>query len=396
MAMTGNITTDTTELIQTYFRKLALKSEKPFVILDQFAVKSEDIPKYEGYTIKWWKPIPIPVSSTNLGGLTEGISPSAVDLEFQNVTATVKGYGHVVAVSEFLGFTSIDPELKSKIESLGVHRGKVVDRLHWKTLAQNLYPMRIDADSNYELAGAEDTTASASTTTIYDGTLAGNGAGGVVVVTSGKSKGMGGYLSAEDGTLLTISTTAPSYALTQKLDDNDTFKVGDSTAIDSGDPLTCAGISKAVVMLQSFHALPMADGYYVGVLSPFTKYDVQNDSAWVNADHYAGSKKLYNGEIGEWGGVRFVLDTLPWRSAAGTMGVYSATGAVFHTPIFGQQCYGKVGITGVQDQIIIHNKKQTGDNLEMFSTCGWKAYLVSKVLNATWGIQIIHGATSIS
>lgn len=397
MAMTGNITTDSTELIQTYFRKLALKAEKPFVILDQFAVKSEDIPKYEGYTIKWWKPLPIPVSATNLGGLTEGISPSAVDLQFQNVTATVKGYGHVVAVSEFLGFTSIDPELKSKVESLGIHRGKVVDRLHWTTLAQNLYPMRVDADSTYEFAGADDASGTSSTVLINDATQASATTydGAVVVVTSGNNKGMGGYCPDNAATEITISTTVPSYALNEACASGDTFKIANSTAITAADPLTCAAVDKAVTMLNTFHTLPF-DGYFVGVLSPFTQYDIRNDSAWVNADQYAGSKKLYNGEVGEWGGVRFVLDTLPWRSAAGTMGTYSATGAVFHTPIFGQQCYGKVGITGVQDEIIIHNKKQTGDNLEMFSTAGWKAYLVSKVLNATWGVQIIHGATSIS
>lgn len=395
MALTGNITTDTTELVNTYYRKLALKAEKPFAILDQFAVKSENIPKYEGDEIQWWKPIPIEVTSTNLGGLTEGESPGAIDLQFQNVKAKVKGYGHVVAVSEFLGYTSIDPEVKSKVESLGIHRGKVIDRLHWTTLVQNLYPMRIDGDATYEVSGAEDETATESTVVIGDASV-NVSPYGVLVVTSGNNKGMGGYVASYSTPTITLSTTAPSYALNEACVSGDTYKFANSTGITAADPLTCAGAAKAVVILQVNHALPMGDGYYVGVLSPFTQYDIRNDSAWVNADEYAGSKKLYNGEVGEWGGIRFVLDTLPWRSTAATMGTYAAAGAVFHTPIFGQQCYAGVRLEGVQDEIILHNKKQTGDNLEMYSTAGWKAYLVSKVLNATWGVQIISGATTIA
>jgi len=151
-----------------------------------------------------------------------------------------------------------------------------------------------------------------------------------------------------------------------------------------------------MVILLSNHALAKEDGYFVGVLSPFTAYDIRNDTNWINADLYSGEKKLYNGEVGSWGGVRFVMCTLPWRSTAGTMGTYAAGGAVFHTPIFGQECYAGVRIQGVQDQLIFHNKKETGDPLEMFSTAGWKAHVCMKVLNAVWGVQILSGATAIS
>ena len=398
MALTGNITTDTTELVNTYYDKVALKHEKPFCILDQFAVKSKNIPKYAGDDVQWWKPIPLDVS---VSALTEGSSPAATDLEFQNVKAAVAIHGKVVAVSEFLGLTSIDPELKSKAETLGIHRGKYVDMMYWECLAENLYPMRIDADSTYEVATVVTTSASNSTDDIVaDGLTqaADHWLGGVFVATSGPNKGMGGYVSDFTATnnIVVLSATAPSYVLNEAMAENQTFKIGASTGITSADPLTCAGVSKAVSILLANHAQPYSDGYYIGVLSPFTQYDIRNDSAFVNADHYAGSKKLYNGEVGSWGGVRFVMDTTPWRSTAGTMGTYVATGAVFHTPIFGQECYAGVGIEGVNSHLIFHNKKQTGDNLEMYSTAGWKAHLVCKVLNATWGIQLLSGATTVS
>ena len=394
--LTGNITTDTTELVNTYYDKVALKAEKPFCILEQFAVKSKDIPKYAGATIQWWKTIPL--DATSLAALTEGESPAATDLEFQNVSTTVQIYGKVVAVSEFLGLVSIDPELSTKSKTLGVHRAKTMDLHYWEAIVKNLYPMRIDASATYEFAGTCDSAG--STTTLDDASLTQVDDfwnGGVVVITSGNNKGMSGYVSdfVASTDVVTISTTKPSYAFNEATA-LETFKIATTTGLTAANPLTCAGVSKGVVILMNNHAVPMGDGYYVGILSPFTQYDIRNDSAFVNADHYAGSKKLYNGEVGSWGGIRFVMDTIPWRSAAGTMGTYAADGAVFHTPIFGEECYAGVKIKGVEDQLIFHNKKQTGDNLEMYSTAGWKAHAAFKVLNAVWGGQILSGATAIS
>jgi hypothetical protein len=390
-ALTGNITTDTTELIGAFYDKTALEAEQPYLILHQFAVKTKDIPKYNSPTVYWWKTIPLAVT---VSPLTEGSSPAATDLEFQRSTATVTIHGKVVALSEFLQMTAIDPEMKSAAATLGIHRGKYRDLMYWEELVKRLYPMRIDADSTYETALTAD--ASGSTTTIVDTTLtqaANFFLGGVVVITAGNNKGMGGYCTDFVATTTTLTFTP---AVNEATGTSDVYKLATSTGITAADPLTCAGVAKGVVILQSNHSVPLDDGYYGGVLSPFTEYDIRNDSAWINADEYAGSKKLYNGEMGTWGMTRFVRDTVPWRSTAGTMGTYVATGAVFHTPIFGKECYAGVGIQGAEPQLIIHPKERTADSLEMYSTMGWKAFLVCKVLNACWGIQIISGATSIS
>jgi hypothetical protein len=397
MALTGNIRTDTTELVNTYYEKKALLAEKPFLVLEQFADKSKDIPKYRGDTVTWWKRIPMDVSIT---ALTEGSSPAAENLEFQNVSAKVSQYGKVVALSDILGFTSIDPEVSSKTESLGENRGKTINRLYWQEIVRHAYPMRIDQDTTYDAVCTCDSTTDSSTTifTTNDGLPTGSGTddarlvGGVLVAVSGNNKGLGGYISAAtagDVTLVTADAVNESFIT------NDLAKIANSYGITSADELTCAGIDRAVKVLQQHHAQTF-NGFYIGVLSPYTQYDIRQDSAWVNAQHYAGSTKLFNGEIGQWNGVRFVLDTDPWRSAAGTMGTYSASGAVFHTPIFGKEAYAGVRIKGVQDHLIFHDKTKTGDNLEMYSTAGWKAAFVAKMLNATWCVQILSGATDIS
>lgn len=390
--MEGNISTNTTELVNEYYDKQALKAEKPYCILEQFAVKSKDIPKYSGATVQWWKTIPLDVT---IAELTEGISPDPDTLEFQNVRATVGIHGKVLACSEFTELISIDPNLSSKAKTLGIHRGKYIDRMYWEALVKNLYPMRIDADATYEVVGTSATSTSTTKFVPATAMTAMAAAGGVMVITTGNNKGMGGYLTTYSGGAV-MTTTKPSYALNEICADGDLCKAAQSTGITAADPLTCAGAAKAIVVLLSNHALAREDGYFIGVLSPFTQYDIRNDTNWINADLYSGVKKLYNGEVGSWGGIRFVMDTIPWRSTAGTLGTYVVDGAVFHTPIFGQECYAGVRIQGVQDQLIFHGKKQTGDPLEMFSTAGWKAHVCMKVLNAVWGVQILSGATAIS
>ena len=399
-----NLKSTAGELVNIFYDKTALKEGLPFNMLEQFAIKSRNIPQGAGDEIDWWKVIPIPVAD-DYGVLTEGQSPAATKLDFQRVKALVKGYGLVVTLSEFLQIISIDPKMASTAQSLGTHRAKTINKMYWGALAQNLYPMRVDGSSTYEFAGKCD--AAGSSTTLDDASLTQADDfwnGGVVAITDGNNFGMGGYVTdfVASTDVITLGTTAPSYALNEATA-LENFKIATSTGLTSANPLTCAALAKAIVILQANLAAPYADGYMASILSPFTQYDVRNDSEWVNADHYAGSKKLYNGEVGSWGGIRFVMDSLPWRSvvAAGSdsatsgLGVYSATGDIFHTPVFGKDCYAGVRFNGVQDKLIKKSKEQTGDPLETYSTMGWKAYLVPKVLHSTFGVQILSGATAI-
>lgn len=394
--MVGNTSGDTTELVPIFYDKTALKYGKPFSILGQFATKSRDIPKGNGSEVFWWKRIPIIVTVTFGGLSTEGVSPGAVDLDFQRIKAKVYQHGHVVRVSEFLEMIAIDPELRSRAESLGEHRAKYINKMYWETIVKGFYPIRIDANSTYEGAGVVVASGNNSATIVVQNTTPVVSAGGVLVMTSGNNKGMGGYVTTISTDDITLDTTQPSYILNEASATGDTFKAANSTTISAANPLTCAGAAKAIVVLQTQFASPFGDGYYRGILSPQTQYDIRNDSAWINADHYAGSKKLFNGEIGEWGGIRWALDSIPWRSEAGTMGTYDVTMPVFHTPIFGVDAYAGVRIKGVQDKLVITPKDKTGDPLQLYSTMGWKAVFTGKVLDHTHGVQILSGATAVA
>ena len=185
---------DAAELVNIFYDKTALKEGKPFNMLEQFAVKSRNIPQGAGDEIDWWKTVPIPVAA-DYGVLTEGESPAATKLNWQRVKALVKGYGLVVSMSEFLQIISIDPKMQSTAASLGTHRSKVMNRMYWGCLAQNLYPMRIDGSATYEMQGTSATSTSSSVLVSANLSQANDfWNGGVAVVTNGNNCGMGGYI----------------------------------------------------------------------------------------------------------------------------------------------------------------------------------------------------------
>jgi len=72
--------------------------------------------------------------------------------------------------------------------------------------------------------------------------------------------------------------------------------------------LTSDVIKQAVRVLKANDAKKI-DGDYVAIIHPDVAYDLMNDSAWKSANEYAGSKNIFNGEIGKLAGVRFIETT---------------------------------------------------------------------------------------
>lgn len=72
--------------------------------------------------------------------------------------------------------------------------------------------------------------------------------------------------------------------------------------------ITVDVIKKAVRTMKNNKAMKI-EGDFVQIVHPDTVYDIQKDSAWVEASKYAGSKQIFDGEIGKIHGVRFVETT---------------------------------------------------------------------------------------
>jgi N4-gp56 family major capsid protein len=96
------------------------------------------------------------------------------------------------------------------------------------------------------------------------------------------------------------------------------------------------------------------------------------DPEWIDAHKYANPTNLYEGEIGEVAGVRFVQTTEAKIPVAG----------VFSTLVFGEGAYGVTEISGGGLQTIVKQKGSAGtaDPLDQRSSVGWKAIKTAELL----------------
>lgn len=154
--------------------------------------------------------------------------------------------------------------------------------------------------------------------------------------------------------------------------------------------LTAAAIRQAVRYLESQDA-PKIDGYYVGIIHPYCKYDLMSDPNWQKPHEYVDTKNIYQNEIGELYGVRFVESSRAkkWAGAG-------ASGAdVYSTLILGADAYGVTEITGGGLQHIVkqHGSAGTADPLNQRATAGWKATKVAELLVQQYMVRIETTAT---
>ena len=159
---------------------------------------------------------------------------------------------------------------------------------------------------------------------------------------------------------------------------------------DTNHNLTVAAVKKAVRYLESVNA-PKINGYYVGIVHPFCKYDLMNDPEWQKPHQYVDTDNIYANEIGEIAGVRFVQSTRAkkWAGAgAGGADVYS-------TLIIADDAYGVTEIEGGGLEHIVKQKGSAGtaDPLDQRSTVGWKATKVAELLVQDYLVRIETTAT---
>ena len=151
--------------------------------------------------------------------------------------------------------------------------------------------------------------------------------------------------------------------------------------------LTADAIRKAVRTLEKQSA-PKINGKYVGIIHPDVKYDLMADEKWRNPHEYQDTTEIYDNEIGELYGVRFVESPRAkvWTAAgAGTPAV-----DVYSTLIIADDAYGVTEVTGGG---LEHITKQMGsagtaDPLNQRATVGWKATKVAEILVPQYMVRI--------
>lgn len=154
--------------------------------------------------------------------------------------------------------------------------------------------------------------------------------------------------------------------------DNGTTPVASRAALTVNSKLTSAMVAKAATILKKANT-PKINGKYIAIAHPSVIHDLRNDPAWIEAHKYAAVTEIFNGEVGELHGVRFVETTQAKIIKDDTC---PANGedhyAVYCTLFFGKDAYGTIDPEGGNAQMIIKSRKEAGGPLDQFSTMGYK------------------------
>ena len=139
-------------------------------------------------------------------------------------------------------------------------------------------------------------------------------------------------------------------------------------ALDNTCQLTVKVVQQVVAKLRAQNA-PTINGKYVAIIHPYVAYDLMRDPEWIDAHKYAKPDNLYEGEIGEVAGVRFVQTS--------EAKIYS--GGVFGSLFFGEGAYGVTEISGGGLQTIVKQKGSAGtaDPLDQRSSVGYTLAFVA-------------------
>jgi len=160
-------------------------------------------------------------------------------------------------------------------------------------------------------------------------------------------------------------------------------------ALDATAILTVDLIEQAATNLKA-HNTPKFEGkWYIAIIHPHTAYTLMRDPDWRKPHEYKDTTNLFEGEIGEIGGVRFVETT--------EAKIWSGTGcptglAVYGTLVFGTDAYGVTEVEGAGLQTIVKQKGSAGtaDALDQRSSVGWKALETAKILMEPYMVRIEH------
>ena len=151
------------------------------------------------------------------------------------------------------------------------------------------------------------------------------------------------------------------------------------TGLDDTCQLTVKVLQQVVAKLRGQNA-PTINGKYVAIIHPYVAYDLMRDPEWIDAHKYTDSTALFEGEIGEIAGIRFVQTT--------EAKIYDD--GVFGTLVLGDGAYGVTEITGGGLQTIVKQKGSggTADPLDQRSSVGWKAIKTAELLIPQYLVRV--------
>ena len=154
--------------------------------------------------------------------------------------------------------------------------------------------------------------------------------------------------------------------------------------LDATCQLTSDLIARAATQLKAMNTDPIGTSF-VGIIHPYTAYDLKKDPAWVEAHKYASPEEIFEGEIGKIGNVRFVetSEAKIWTGTGCPSGL-----AVFGTLVLGAHAYATTELEGGGLQHIVKQLGYGDDPLNQRASVGWKAVKTAERLSEQYMVRI--------
>jgi N4-gp56 family major capsid protein len=173
---------------------------------------------------------------------------------------------------------------------------------------------------------------------------------------------------------------------------------------------------------QNIGTAPILESYW-GICHPDVAYTLSGVTGFSSVEKYGQQTAVVPGEFGYYSragrGVRFVMSedsSVDVNAGAALSGAdLRTTGGtvidIYTTVIYGQNCYGSVGLGQKQTdgvyragdntggwEIIQHARGSagSGDPFNEIATIAWKAWFAGAVLNSNWGLALRTGATNLA
>lgn len=249
--------------------------------------------------------------------LKEGVIPTGQQFGASSITASISQYGTYTSITDKLEMRAYDNVILAATEEMGASAAATQETLIRNALLVGTNVMYCD---NVDVNGNKISTP-----------------------TSPATMGAGGGSSNSDGWAL----------------------------------LTPTMVNKAVTKMKK-DRVPRINGKYYAVIHPSVAYDLRQSKEWIEVHKYAATSEIFNGEIGELHGCRFIEDT--FAPILGGSYIYSgnttyknkSNGVTYATYFFGKDGFGIVDPEGGGLEMIIHDKDEIGGPLNQFSTIGYK------------------------
>lgn len=148
--------------------------------------------------------------------------------------------------------------------------------------------------------------------------------------------------------------------------------------------MKAATLRAAKAKLQARNVMPFDDGYFKVVVHSNTAAKLRADSEWQNAFVYTDAESVRKGMNSAYDGVQIIVDNNISKA-----GVGSASTALYYSIMLGKGGLGATELDGGISFYAINNGPEKADPLNQFSTIGWKANFVPRVLNVSCGLIIV-------